>query len=146
VHSSRRPGVHHEAAVPGCQSAVSRRFAPASARPLPDCRRLVVQAWLALNNLVVEPRCRAKYHYDDFRRETVLKVRPPQRLHKLADARADRQAASPSVIGCFCFSLRDRLAMSPAHTARLAYPVGMEDLTQSCQSADLPHAPLSLVE
>ena len=28
--------------------------------------------WLALNNLVVDPKCRAKYNYDDYRKEKLL--------------------------------------------------------------------------
>lgn len=44
--------------------------------PLPPEERLKVakadaQVWLALNNLIVDPRCRAKYNYDDYRREQV---------------------------------------------------------------------------
>ena len=30
------------------------------------------QVWLALNNLVVDPKCRAKYNYDDYRKEKLL--------------------------------------------------------------------------
>eukprot|EP00898_Chlorokybus_atmophyticus_P008829 jgi/Chlat1/8948/Chrsp94S08253 len=33
------------------------------------------QVWLSLNNLLVEPKCRAKYTYDDHRKDTVLKLR-----------------------------------------------------------------------
>ena len=32
------------------------------------------QIWIALHNLVTDPKCRAKYRYDDFRRETVSKL------------------------------------------------------------------------
>ncbi|GAQ87507.1 hypothetical protein KFL_003580010 [Klebsormidium nitens] len=34
------------------------------------------QAWLAVTNLLVEPGCRAKYRFDDFRRDVVLKLKP----------------------------------------------------------------------
>jgi hypothetical protein len=31
--------------------------------------------WLALNNLLVDPRCRAKYDLDDYRKEALHKLR-----------------------------------------------------------------------
>lgn len=39
------------------------------------------QVWLALNNLIVDPRCRARYTYDDFRREVVLKLK--RHMHEI---------------------------------------------------------------
>eukprot|EP00877_Chromochloris_zofingiensis_P004789 jgi/Chrzof1/14310/Cz08g32160.t1 len=33
------------------------------------------QVWLALNNLLVDPKCRAKYEPDDYRRENLLKLK-----------------------------------------------------------------------
>ena len=32
------------------------------------------QIWIALHNLVTDPKCRARYRYDDFRRETVTRL------------------------------------------------------------------------
>lgn len=37
--------------------------------------RQLVQVWLALNNLMVDPHCRAKYNLDDFRKETLFTLR-----------------------------------------------------------------------
>jgi hypothetical protein len=34
-----------------------------------------MQVWLMLNNLLVDPKARAKYDMDDYRKETVLRVR-----------------------------------------------------------------------
>lgn len=36
---------------------------------------LLMQAWLMLNNLLVDPKARAKYDMDEYRKETVLRVR-----------------------------------------------------------------------
>lgn len=32
------------------------------------------QVWIALYNLITDPKCRGKYRYDDFRRETVTRL------------------------------------------------------------------------
>jgi zinc finger MYND domain-containing protein 10 len=34
-----------------------------------------MQVWLALNNLVVDSKCRAKYELDDYRKNTLLKLK-----------------------------------------------------------------------
>jgi hypothetical protein len=34
-----------------------------------------LQVWLSINNLVVDPNCRAKYNLDDFRKEKLLQLR-----------------------------------------------------------------------
>lgn len=34
-----------------------------------------LQVWLALNNLLVDPHCRAKYNLDDFRKEQLFRLR-----------------------------------------------------------------------
>ena len=34
-----------------------------------------MQVWLTLNNLLVDPKARAKYDMDDYRKEAVLRVR-----------------------------------------------------------------------
>ena len=31
--------------------------------------------WLAINNLVVDPKCRAKYEMDDYRKDSVLRLK-----------------------------------------------------------------------
>jgi hypothetical protein len=36
---------------------------------------LPTQVWLAVNNLVVEPRCRAKYGADEWRRDRLLSLK-----------------------------------------------------------------------
>ena len=44
------------------------RSAPASTR----CLCLVMQVWLAINNLVVEPKARAKYNMDEYRKDKLV--------------------------------------------------------------------------
>jgi hypothetical protein len=39
---------------------------------MPQANMSRLQVWLALNNLVVDPNCRAKYNLDDFRKETLM--------------------------------------------------------------------------
>lgn len=34
-----------------------------------------VQVWLALNNMVVDPKCRAKYRMDSYRKESVMRLK-----------------------------------------------------------------------
>ncbi|GBG61442.1 hypothetical protein CBR_g21787 [Chara braunii] len=58
---------------------VGEKFADGRWIPIPPDEKLKLtkldaQVWLALYNLMVEPKCRAKYRYDDFRKETVQKV------------------------------------------------------------------------
>ena len=44
----------------------------------PVCRigtRHLLQVWLALHNLIVDPRCRAKYDLGDYRKDAILRLK-----------------------------------------------------------------------
>ena len=59
----------------------------------------LLQVWLTVNNLVVEPKCRAKYVLDDFRKECLLSLKRFMN-ELLFDQMPVRAGAGPACTGC----------------------------------------------
>ena len=74
------PVFSQDGGKPGPARPMTERWAGNRWAPLPPADRLKIgqtegQVWLALTALLVEPRCRAKYQLDEWRKERLLGLR-----------------------------------------------------------------------